>query len=152
MKANCVPNPAMLDVVRGVIAAATDLFDGPARVRLVEGDFNPADPATWPVASAAFALLDAGGAWVAEYDAVEGNYKLVAPDPDGGWDFISTASGVTITGFIAVLSTDVTVKITANTFLSPVPVTSIGQHVILPYVDFPLGNLLTGAVSPMVLE
>jgi len=144
---NLVPCDEFTGQLRDQVAAVTDYTDLAAVVSLVEGDFDVKDASTWPTISTAFTALTATDAWELQYDATSGKNLLVAPDPDGGWDFTSVASGVTITGF-KVTSMTALNPVFAAKFLNPIPVTATGQHITIPYVAADVSTVMLDGQNP----
>jgi len=153
MKANLVASPYTTESVRDFLPDTTDLFDGPPKVSLITGDWVANDPTTWTVVSPVVAAINgtAAAPWEVVFDGVEGNYKLLAPEPVGGWDFVSSGAGDSITGFKVELASDVTKKIGAIRFETAIPVTASDEHIVLPYVALPLADLFAAVEQPYVL-
>jgi len=89
MHALIVPSPIFQTAVRGVIEAVPGWTDAAWTVSLVEGSFNPLDPATYPSASTHFTPLVSDDAPQLLFDSSSSQYYLHAPDPAGGWSFAS---------------------------------------------------------------
>jgi len=79
------------------------------------------------------------------------SYKVVAPEPAGGWEFLSTAGGVTITGFVIKGGTTSANKIGAAKFENPIAVTAINQTIVIPYVAFDYASLILSGENPFPL-
>jgi len=150
MNANVVSSNAFAAAAREVLDAITNYTSETASVKLVEGDFDVKVQATYPAASAAFVGLDADGAWTIEFDSTTGKFYLVAPDPGSGWDFVSVAGGVTISGF-TVTGLDTTHMIGAQKFETPIPVGAVGEHVTLPWVALDVTQVILDAITPYAL-
>lgn len=151
MQGNMVPSDTLTTAARDVVITTPDYLDAPGQVWLCHGDFDPFDSSTYPDADDHFATLTAGDDWAVEYDAVSNQWYAVAPDPDGGWDFVSDGSGDAITGFIVTNSTDITKKVGAAKFTNPIANTGAGVHITIPYVSVPLTNPLGPTESPYTL-
>jgi len=151
MKANCIPTEQTTEDVREIVLSTSDTLDVAAVVALVEADFVPSDSTTWPAASTNFPLLTASAVWEIEHDAVSDKDFFVAPEPAGGWDFVSTAAGPNIVGFI-VRGTASTDRVFANKFATPIPVPAAGVHITLPYVAAQADQIIAPAEEPYVLE
>jgi len=151
MQANVVASGDFTNQAVAAVAAVPDWTDAPATVYLVAGSFDPADSDTYPTALAAFTPLTAGDPWAVVDDIVTGTRKMVAPDPDGGWTFTSSAGGVTVTGFVVVSSAEAANFIGANLFATPIPVSAAGQEIVLPYVDFDVTQIVGTSVTPYPL-
>lgn len=131
MNANVAVSPVIQVTFRSMYNGVVDYTDTPAIMRLVEGEFDPLDPTSWPAPSTHFAAKTSGNPSI-DFDAVTGKWYLVWPDPVGGWSFISATitDAVTITGF--------TLKTAAGDpvgacKLAGVSVTADGQVVVVPY-------------------
>lgn len=148
MQANLVPTELLALAAQNQMTALEDMTNVAAVVALVDTDFVPSDSTTWPAAAANFPLKTASGIYEIERDAVTGKDFLVAPDPAGGWDFISTGAGAPIVGFIVrgTLSTD---RAFANKFTTPIPVGAAGVHINLPWVAADITQTITPAESPI---
>jgi len=153
MKANVVISPAAANIVRDSLPGVTDWFDSPPKVSLLTGDWVAADPTTWPAVSPQFAAINGTAAttWEVLWDAVESNWKLLAPEPVGGWDFVSSGAGESITGFKVENAGDTDNKIGAIRFANAIPVTAAGEHIVLPNVSLPLQEILAPVDEPYVL-
>jgi len=147
MIANIVPSDALTTLVRSLLTTVEDYTDVAVTVALLEGEFDVKDGTTWPAASTAFTPLVATDVMEVQYDATSGKYLLVAPDPDGGWDFVSTAAGVTITGF-KVTGVGTTERVFAAKFLNEIPVTATGQHITIPYVAADVSTVMLDGQNP----
>lgn len=142
MNENAAPSDETSAQVRSNMASLVDLFDAAPKVWMVEVAFNPLVADTYPAHSAAFAAVSGGaGTWQEFDDAESGKRFLVAREPAGGWDFVATAAGVTIVGYVVELATDTTVKICGNLFDEPIPIATVGQHIVLPYVSLPIDQV-----------
>jgi len=150
MERNVVAASSFQDLARSVLVAIVDYTDSPGRVRLVSEEFDPNDSTTYPASSAIFPTLTAGDVFEVEYDAVSGRWYLVAPDPDEGWDFVSTGGGETILGFV-VCGLDDETPIGGNLFATPVAVGAAGEHINLPYVAMDVTDVILQAINPYVL-
>jgi len=133
------------------ILGGTFYWGAVQKVALVEGDFNPADPTTWPAPSTNFSALDSDSIWEVWYDAVAANNKFLLPEPEGGWNFPAVAAGPSITGFIVRDAADLTKKTGAAIFATPIPITAAGQLVVLPNISVPADGLFQPVDSPYVL-
>jgi len=153
MIANVVIAPLAEEAIRNQVVDGPP-FDEPPKVSLLQGDWLAADPTTWPAVAATVPAINGTAAepWEILFDAVEGNFKLVAPEPVGGWDFVSSGEGDSITGFKVEVASDVAQKIGASRFLNPIPLVGADQHIMLPNVSLPLANLLSPVVQPMELD
>jgi len=132
MKSMFRPTVAFSSALRNRFLNVPDWTDDNCTVKLVEGDFDPEDPTTWPAGSSTFTALDSDGNPTIEYDAVSEQYLLVWPEPAGGWTFTagSITTPITISGF----TVDVAgAKIGAN-LIDPVTFTATGQVLALPEV------------------
>jgi len=147
MKANVYPTAAARDAARTSIVDIADWFDGACDVFMVEGNFDPTNPATFPSPSSAFAVK-LSGSWAFFFDAPSGRHMLVAEDPAGGWDFTSTAPDVTITGYVIRNNDAPTSLIGANLFPTPIPISAIGQTITLPYVCVDVEDVIAAAQVP----
>ncbi len=149
MRSMFIPTPGFLAALRGVLVGVPDYTDAICTVRLVEGEFDPADPATWPSPSAHFLGVDSDDVPTIEYDAVSEAWYIVWPDPVAGWDFVAATitSDITVTGYI-VGSTEQL----GATKIEAVTVTANGQHVVLPFVVLEVSpSLLVPADQPVIL-
>jgi len=150
MNANGVPSALFVEAARDGLASIVDWMDDVMSVSLVETTFVPNDSTTWPAASSAFTSKDAGAVCEIQFDALSGRFYLVAPDPDEGWDFISTDDGISIVGFWMKLSSNDN-PICANLFTAPISVTAVGQHITLPWVAMDVTDIILAAITPYEL-
>jgi len=152
MKSVFVPTPDFVEALRGVLLTAAGFTDDTVTVSLVEGEFDPADPDSWPTASTHFAPLESGAECELVFDAVSEQWFLSWPDPVGGWVFTAATitDSVTVSGFLCKVGTNL---VGANT-LSPAPtVTANDQTITLPYVAVPVTpNVVEAADVPFVIE
>jgi hypothetical protein len=132
MQSTIIPTEALATAIRNIVDNATGYLDEASTVTLVEGDFDPADPTTWPSASAHFDPIDANTLADVQFDAVSGQWYIVFPDPPLGWDFVASTvtTSVIITGYLVTTGAN---KVGA-TKIGPITVTANGQHITLPYV------------------
>jgi len=153
MISNVVAELEMQRAARELIAVTPDWLDTPPKVRLVTVPFVPNNSGTYPAVSPVVPFLvgTTGAPWELQYDAVEGDWKVVAPEPVGGWDFVSTDAGDSIVGF-TVENAASNNWIGGNMFETPIPVTDAGQHIMLPNFSLPLADLLASAATPYALE
>jgi len=153
MKANVVSSPQMAIEVQNALVATVDFLDTPPKVSLITGDWVADDPTTWTAVSPVIAAINGTTAtpWEVVYDAVEGDFKILAPEPVGGWDFVSSGAGDSITGFKVENAGTTTNKIGAIRFETPIPVTATGQHIVLPYVALPVAAVLQPVDQPYIL-
>jgi len=149
MNKNMCPSDHLQGVARAAMTSLADFTDATCKVWLVEEDFNPAIATTYPAHSAAFAAVTgAAGGWELIFDAMTLEWFVVAREPAEGWDFVSIDDGVSIVGYIVELATDTDTKIGGNKFENPISITATGQHVMLPYVSFPVTNLFGNVPIP----
>jgi len=151
MNANLVSSNLFAAQVRSALLAIADWTDAVANVALVEGTFNPKDSTTYPADSSAFTSLVSGAAWEIQFDALTSRWFLIAPDPDEGWDFVSTAGGITITGFKVWGTDEEDNAVGANLFENPIAIAASGQHVTLPWVTFDITDMIVDALTPYSL-
>jgi len=151
MIGNTTASSTFLTALMGALTAVATWTEEDADVYLVEGDFDPSTPGTYPAASTAFAEKTSDDVWSIEFDAVTNSWKLILPEPAGGWDFVSTGSGVTITGFVIKAGTTSANKIGAAKFETPIAITATDQHIELPFVAFDISSLMVSGENPYPL-
>jgi len=151
MIANIVPSDEVVVLLRDALLGVGAYTDVAPTVSLLVGEYDVHDGDSWPAASAAFTPLVATDPWELQFDALSGKTLMVAPDPDGGWDFVSTGAGVEITGF-KVTGTATTDHVFAARFLNPIPVTEVGQHITIPYIAADASIVLLDGQNPYDME
>jgi hypothetical protein len=124
--------PAFQTALRTALAGITDFTDDDCEVGLVEGEFDPSDPATWPTLSTHFDEAESGGVPTVAFDSVSEQWFLIWPEPTGGWTFTAETitTPVTITGFVVRQGTS---KLFAN-LIGPITVVTTGDVIVLPYI------------------
>lgn len=150
MNANVVVSNEFMAEAREAVRTSVGWMDESAKVRLVTAVFDPKNGAGFPAGAAGFPVLDATDAWQLEYDATTQKFYLVAPDPAEGWDFISTAGGFSIVGFV-VVSGIAASPIGGNVFETPIPVGAAGEHINLPWVTVDVTQIVMDAMTPYAL-
>jgi len=150
MNANLVVSNELTEEAREAIRTIATWLDESAKVRLVTVVFDPKQGAGYPAGAAAFPELDAADSWQLEFDATTGRWYAVSPDPLEGWDFLSTAGGISIVGF-CVESGITGNPIGGNVFTTPIPVGGAGEHITLPWVAIDITDIVIDAITPYTL-
>lgn len=134
------PSPDLISQLRQALATVVGYTDSPVTVRLVEGEFDPDNPATWPSPSTHFGGRDSEAGAEIHFDAASNLWYLYWPDPTDGWMFgaESITDAVTITGFTVKVGT---AKVGA-TKIGPINITANDQTITLPYVTAAISNTI----------
>jgi len=152
MEANVVITDQLAEEIRSRMAEIPDFVDGPMKVSLVETAFNPRVKDDYPAATAAFPTINSPGASELMWDAATATWKILIPDPTDGWDFESTAGGVTIVGFKITNVGVATNVVGGNMFTTPIPIGGAGEHIVLPYLDIIAPDDPAPAITPYTLD
>jgi len=138
MRSTFLPTADLLEEIRQAFVGIAGWTLDVVAVSLVEGDFDPEDPDSWPAASSHFASKNSGDGPSIILDSDSGAWMLKWPDPESGWNFPATSitDSVTITGYIVKNGTN---KIGA-TKIAPQVITVTDEVVTIPYVSLQLSE------------
>ncbi len=132
MRSTVVPSPDFQTAASNAVTGTPDYLDVEWDAHLVEGSFDPAVPASWPTASAHFTAITSDGVPTFVNDGATGKLFAVAPEPAGGWEFLSATitTGITVGGYIIKQGT----TLIGAALITPVTITANSQAITLPYV------------------